>query len=159
MENKVTKSKKYLIDYMLDYNWLNTMEFWEGLIEYKIQKEITKNEEINKNKDEKELQSNIKNIVFSQVFSYSNNMIEFNINKDDIISMVEKYCREFEIDKVMSDSIVENINNATNNKIIRKKKEKEEEEKIKKLEEENKKKNEGQPEKVDIIKDYFSPDK
>ena len=113
-----------------------------------IQKEIMKNEEINKNKDEKELQSNIKNIVFSQVFSYSNNMIEFNINKedinkivDDIISMVEKFCREFEIDTAMVDSIVENVNNMTNNKIIRKEKEKEEEEKIKKLEEEKNKDN------------------
>ena len=159
IENKLTKSKKYLIDYMLDYNWLNTMEFWEGIIEYKIEKEILKNEEINKDKDEKQLKSNAKNIVFSQVFSYSNNMVQFNINKEDIIAMVEKYCREFEIDNSMLNSIVENINNAVNNKILRKQKEKEEEEKIKKLEEENKKKNEGQPEKVDIIKDYFSPDK
>ena len=159
IENKLTKSKKYLIDFMLDYNWLNTMEFWEGIIEYKIEKEILKNEEINKDKDEKQLKSNAKNIVFSQVFSYSNNMIQFNINKEDIIAMVEKYCREFEIDNSMLNSIVENINNAVNNKILRKQKEKEEEEKIKKLEEENKKKNEGQPEKVDIIKDYFSPDK
>ena len=159
IENKLTKSKRYLIDYMLDYNWLNTMEFWEGIIEYKIEKEILKNEEINKDKDEKQLKSNAKNIVFSQVFSYSNNMVQFNINKEDIIAMVEKYCREFEIDNSMLNSIVENINNAVNNKILRKQKEKEEEEKIKKLEEENKKKNEGQPEKVDIIKDYFSPDK
>ena len=159
IENKLTKSKKYLIDFMLDYNWLNTMEFWEGIIEYKIEKEILKNEEINKDKDEKQLKSNAKNIVFSQVFSYSNNMVQFNINKEDIIAMVEKYCREFEIDNSMLNSIVENINNAVNNKILRKQKEKEEEEKIKKLEEENKKKNEGQPEKVDIIKDYFSPDK
>ena len=159
IENKLTKSKKYLIDFMLDYNWLNTMEFWEGIIEYKIEKEILKNEEINKDKDEKQLKSNAKNIVFSQVFSYSNNMVQFNINKEDIIAMVEKYCREFEIDNSMLNSIVENINNAVNNKILKKQKEKEEEEKIKKLEEENKKKNEGQPEKVDIIKDYFSPDK
>ena len=160
MENKLTKTKKYLIDFIRDYNWLNTIEFWEGILEYMIQKEIMKNEEINKNKDEKELQSNIKNIVFSQVFSYSNNMIEFNLNKEDIISMVEKYCREFEIDKGMLESIIENINNMSNNKILMKEKEKEEEEKIKKMEEENKKDNpEGQLEKVDVIKDYFSADK
>ena len=160
MENKLTKTKKYLIDFIRDYNWLNTIEFWEGILEYMIQKEIMKNEEINKNKDEKELQSNVKNIVFSQVFSYSNNMIEFNLNKEDIISMVEKYCREFEIDKGMLESIIENINNMSNNKILMKEKEKEEEEKIKKMEEENKKDNpEGQLEKVDVIKDYFSADK
>ena len=102
MVNKL-KKKVYLIDYIRDYNWLNSIEFWEGIIEYMIQKEILKNEEINKNKDEKEQQSNAKNIVFSQVFSYSNNMIDFNINKDDIISMVEKFCREFEIEQSMLD--------------------------------------------------------
>ena len=161
MENKTTKKKRYLIDLLRDYNWLNTIEFWEGILEYMIQKEIIKNEEINKNKDEKEQQSNVKNIVFSQVFSYSNNMIEFNLNKEDIISMVEKYCREFEIDKGMLDSIIENINNVMNNKILREEKEKEEEEeKNKKIEEENKKNNpEEQLEKADVIKDYFSADK
>ena len=124
MVNKL-KKKVYLIDYIRDYNWLNSIEFWEGIIEYMIQKEILKNEEINKNKDEKEQQSNAKNIVFSQVFSYSNNMIDFNINKDDIISMVEKFCREFEIEQSMLDSIIENINAMENNKLIKKEKEEE----------------------------------
>lgn len=157
MENKITKSKKYLVDYIRDYNWLNTIEFWESIIELMIQKEITKNEEINKNKDEKEQQSNAKNIVFSQVFSYSGNMVEFNIKKEDIIEMVEKFCREFEIDKSMLDVIVENVNNMMNNKIQR---QKEEEEKNKKMMEEMKKdEKNGQPQKVEVIKDYFSADK
>lgn len=161
MVNKL-KKKVYLIDYIRDYNWLNSIEFWEGIIEYMIQKEILKNEEINKNKDEKEQQSNAKNIVFSQVFSYSNNMIDFNINKDDIISMVEKFCREFEIEQSMLDSIIENINAMENNKLIKKEKDKEEEEQNKKIEEEKKKEEEdikkNGPKKVDVIKDYFSSD-
>ena len=156
MENKITKTKKYLVDYIRDYNWLNTIEFWESIIELMIQKEITKNEEINKNKDEKEQQSNAKNIVFSQVFSYSGNMVEFNIKKEDIIEMVEKFCREFEIDKSMLDVIVENVNNMMNNKIQR---QKEEEEKNKKMEEMKKDEKNGQPQKVEVIKDYFSADK
>ena len=161
MVNKL-KKKVYLFDYIRDYNWLNSIEFWEGIIEYMIQKEILKNEEINKNKDEKEQQSNAKNIVFSQVFSYSNNMIDFNINKDDIISMVEKFCREFEIEQSMLDSIIENINAMENNKLIKKEKDKEEEEQNKKIEEEKKKEEEdikkNGPKKVDVIKDYFSSD-
>ena len=157
MENKITKTKKYLVDYIRDYNWLNTIEFWESIIELMIQKEITKNEEINKNKDEKEQQSNAKNIVFSQVFSYSGNMVEFNIKKEDIIEMVEKFCREFEIDKSMLDVIVENVNNMMNYKVQR---QKEEEEKNKKMMEEMKKdEKNGQPQKVEVIKDYFSADK
>ena len=159
MQDKANKTKKYIIDYIRDYNWLNTLQFWEGIIELMIQKEILKNDEINKNKDEKEQKSNARNIVFSQVFSYSNNMIEFNINKEDIISMVEKFCREFEIEKGMIDAIVDNVNNMVNNKIKRKI---EEEEEKKKLEEEKKKeeeknKKEGK-EKVEVIKDYFGSD-
>ena len=63
-------------------------------------------------------------------------MVEFNIKKEDIIEMVEKFCREFEIDKSMLDVIVENVNNMMNNKIQR---QKEEEEKNKKMMEEMKK--------------------
>ena len=159
MQNKINKHKKYLIDYIRDYKWLNTLKFWEGIIELMIQKEIVKNDEINKNKDEKEQKSNARNIVFSQVFSYSNNMIEFNINKDDIIEMVEKFCREFDIEKGVVDAIIENVNNMTNNKNNRNKEEEEKNKKIKeekkKLEEKNKK--EGK-EKVEVIKDYFAAD-
>ena len=71
--------------------------------------------------------------------------------------MVEKFCREFEIDKSMLDVIVENVNNMMNNKIQR---QKEEEEKNKKMMEEMKKdEKNGQPQKVEVIKDYFSADK
>ena len=86
-------------------------------------------------------------------------MVEFNIKKEDIIEMVEKFCREFEIEKGMVDAIIENVNNMTNNKTNRNKEEEEKNKKIKeekkKLEEKNKK--EGK-EKVEVIKDYFAAD-
>ena len=159
MQNKINKTKKYLVDYIRDYKWLNTLEFWEGIIELMIQKEILKNDEINKNKDEKEQKSNARNIVFSQVFSYSSNMVEFNINKDDIIEMAQKFCREFEIEKGMVDAIIENINSMTNNKLNRNKEEEEKKKKIieEKKKEEEKNKKEGK-EKVEVIKDYFGAD-
>ena len=159
MQNKINKTKKYLVDYIRDYKWLNTLEFWEGIIELMIQKEILKNDEINKNKDEKEQKSNARNIVFSQVFSYSSNMVEFNINKGDIIEMAQKFCREFEIEKGMVDAIIENINSMTNNKLNRNKEEEEKKKKIieEKKKEEEKNKKEGK-EKVEVIKDYFGAD-
>ena len=40
-----------------------------------IEKEVKKNEEINKDKNEKEKKDNDKNVAFSQIFSHSNNMI------------------------------------------------------------------------------------
>ena len=148
-ENK-SKKKKYLIDYIRDNKWLNKIEFWEGLIDCMIEKEKTKNEKFSTSKDENEKKSNLKNIAFSNVFSYSNNMLEFNLKKDDIISLVEKLSKKYEIEKEMVDSIVDNINNIINNKAL-------EEEKKRKIEEAKKeedKKNVGN--KIEIIKDYFS---
>jgi len=147
-ENK-SKKKKYLIDYIRDNKWLNKIEFWEGLIDCMIEKEKTKNEKFSTNKDENEKKSNLKNIAFSNVFSYSNNMLEFNLKKDDIISLVEKLSQKYEIEKEMVDSIIDNINNIINNKAL-------EEEKKRKIEEakEEDKKNGGN--KIEIIKDYFS---
>ena len=161
-ENK-SKKKDYLIDYIRNNKWINSIEFWEGIIDYMIQKEITKNDEINKNKDEKEKKRNIKNIVFSQVFSYTNNMAEFNIKIEDIISLIEKFSKKYEIEQEMVNSIIDNVNNIQKNK----KKEDEKKEKIeeKKTEEKNKEDNKkednqdsNKPQKIEIIKDYFSAD-
>ena len=148
-ENK-SKKKKYLIDYIHDNKWLNKIEFWEGLIDCMIEKEKAKNEKFSTSKDENEKKSNLKNIAFSNVFSYSNNMLEFNLKKDDIISLVEKLSKKYEIEKEMVDSIVDNINNIINNKAL-------EEEKKRKIEEAKKEEDKKNDEnKIEIIKDYFS---
>jgi hypothetical protein len=160
--NEENKKKKYLIDYIRSNKWINSIEFWEGIIDFMIQREITKNDEINKNKDEKEKKSNIQNIVFSQVFSYTNNMVEFNISKEDIISLVDKFCKKYEIEKEMVDSIVDNVNNIVNSKNSEKEKkdkieEKNNENKINenKKEEDDKDKEDNKPKKIEIIKDYL----
>ena len=150
-ENK-SKKKKYLIDYIRDNKWFNNIEFWEGLIDCMIEKEKTKNEKFSTNKDEKEKKNNLKNIAFSNVFSYTNNMLDFNIQKDDIISLVEKLSKKYEIEKEMVDSIIDNINNIINSKA----QEEEKKHKIEEAKKEEDKKNGGQTNKIEIIKDYFS---
>ena len=168
------KKKKYLIDYIRSNKWINSIEFWEGILDCMIQREISKNDKINQNKDEKEKKSNVKNIVFSQVFSYTNNMVEFNIKKGDIISLVDKFCKKYEIEEEMVDSIIENVNNMDNsknkeeeknindNKIIEDQKEEEKKINDNKINEEQKEKekneeekNDNKPKKIGIIKDYF----
>ena len=102
--------KNYIIDGIRDNKWLSSYEFWDGVINYMIEKEIKKNEEINKDKNEKEKKNNDKNIAFSQIFSHTNNMIEFNINKNDIHSFIENLCNKYELDSDMINSIKNNIN-------------------------------------------------
>ena len=110
--NKETnkKEKKYLVEGIKNNKWLNNIEFWEGMVKLMIEKEIKKNEAINQNKNEKENKSNINNAVFSQLFSFSSNMMEFNINKKDIQNIVEKFGKQYELEKEMLDSVLDNIN-------------------------------------------------
>ena len=75
-----------------------------------IEREIQKNEEINKDKSEKEKKNNNNNIAFSQIFSHSNNMIEFNIDKNEIHNFIGKLCKKYELDNDMINSITTNIN-------------------------------------------------
>ena len=105
------KEKRYLVDGIKHNKWLTSVEFWDGILELMIEREIKKNENINQNKDEKEKKGNLNNIVFSQLFSYSNNMVEFNINKKDIQFLVEKYSKKYDIGKELYESIIGNINN------------------------------------------------
>ena len=160
-----SKVKKYLIDFIHDNKWLNNIEFWEGIIEYMIQREITKNDEINKNKDEKEKKSNMKNIAFSQIFSYTNNMLTFNFKKEDIIALVEKFSQKYEIEKEMVDSIIDNITNILSNKDKKDKIEEEKKENKKNNKKDDKKEDKkddkdanNNQKKTEIIKDYFSAD-
>ena len=104
--------KVYILDGIRNNKWLSSFEFWEEIINYMIEKEIKKNEDINKDKDKSEVEkkNNNNNIAFSQIFSYTNNMTEFNINKNEINSFIEKICKKYELDSDMINSIINNIN-------------------------------------------------
>ena len=111
-ENKENK-KIYLFEYIKNYKWLKSVDFWEGIIEFMIQNEIAKTEQINKknnvNEKPEEVKSRLSNIGFSQVLSYTNNMMEFKINKEDINKVVDIFVKKYEIDPTMAEAIYENI--------------------------------------------------
>ena len=113
--DKNPKKKIYLFEFIKNNKWLKSFEFWEGIIEYMIQNEITKNEEINKrnnlNETPEDVKSRLSNIGFSQVLSYTNSMIEFGINKDEIIKVVDIFVKKYEIDPAMVEAIYGNIEN------------------------------------------------
>ena len=113
-KNKSENRKIYLFDFIKNYKWLKSLDFWEGIIEYMIQNDIVKNEEVNKknkviNETQEDIKSRLSNIGFSQVLSYSNNMIEFKIDKNDIMKIVDIFVKKYEIEPVMVESIYENI--------------------------------------------------
>ena len=113
-ENKKEDNKKiYLIDYIKYYKWFQDINFWEGIIENMIQKEIIKSEKINKKNKTKEtpeeIKSKISNIGFSIVLSYTNTMVEFNISKENINKIVDIFVQKYNIEKINAQMIYENV--------------------------------------------------
>ena len=113
---KKEKYKRYLFDYIIDNKWLSSTPFWEGIIDFMIQKEIEKNEEIIKVENSKETleerRLRISNISFSQLLSYTNNMLEFDIKKDIIKTLVDLFVKKYDIEKNMANIIYDNIDNS-----------------------------------------------
>mgnify|MGYP006873039706 CR=1 FL=1 len=109
------KYKRYLFDYIMDNKWLTSISFWAGIIDFMIQKEIKKNEEISKDSIEKESLEDrrlrISNIGFTQLLSYANNMIEFYVKKETIKQMLDLFIKKYDIEKNMADMIYETVEN------------------------------------------------
>ena len=120
-KDKDEKYKKYLFEYIVNNKLFKTFDFWEGIIDYMIQSELNKNEEINKQVIESETpegkKSRISNIAFSQLLPYANNMVEFYINKDDINALVSNFVKKYEIEQALADTIYENIKSTNPKKI------------------------------------------
>ena len=129
------KYKKYLFDYISDNKWLTSIDFWLGIIEFMIQKDIQKYEELNPNsitqETEDEKRERISNISFTQLLSYANNMLEFHLPKDEVLKVVDHFVEKYNITKQMADTIYDTIKNSIegaikksktrlNTKIIRK---------------------------------------
>jgi hypothetical protein len=112
-KNKKETKKVYLFEYIKYYKWLKNINFWEGIIDYMTKSEIEKTEKINKKNNitetPQEIKKRLNNIGFSQVLSYSNSMLEFKINKEDIIKVVDVFVKKYELDPDMSEAIYENI--------------------------------------------------
>ena len=109
IEDKNDKNKKiYLIESIQDNNWLKSINFWNGIIDLMIKKEIEKNYKINKNNDENEQKKISSNAGFSQLLSYSNNMVEFKIDKDIIKHIIDKFAIKYNIEKNLVEAIYAN---------------------------------------------------
>ena len=113
-DNKKEIYKRYLLDYILDNKWLKSISFWEEIINFMIEREINKSQEINKNSTNETLEerkTRISNIGFSQLLSYTNNMIDFYIKKDIIKNVINLFVKKYDIEKNMAEMIYENLEN------------------------------------------------
>ena len=104
--------KKYLFESIMDNKWLTSAEFWEGVIEKMIQGELEKNQLMNNTISKEtgeEKKKRISNIAFSQVLPYSNNMLDFKMDRNVILGVVNKFIEKYEIEKELAEPIVSNV--------------------------------------------------
>lgn len=105
--------KYYLFNRIKSNKWLNSLEFWENLIVTMVDIEIKNNEKNIKkyNLSEKHKKNAINNIGFSQLLTFSQNMLEVGVPKEDVISLVKKFIDKYEVSKEYYTTIMDNINN------------------------------------------------
>ena len=111
--NKIEPPKKYLFELIKNNKWLKSYEFWDGLVSVMVELEIKKNKETSAKQGiedtEKLIQSRKSNICFSQLLTFSSNMMEFGMNKEDALKIVSSYAEKYGVDKELCDTIYANI--------------------------------------------------
>jgi len=108
--------KVYLLEYILEYKWLRTPQFWRGLIEDMTSKEIKKYTDMNPGEpslfDETNEKSKerLSNIAFSQLLPYCNNMREFYMDDRVVVKIIDEFVEKYHIQKEWAQSIYDVIN-------------------------------------------------
>ena len=74
-----------------------------------IQKEFERNKVKNFTSTDQDTKKRISNIAFSQVLPYSNNMLDFKMDKKEILEVVEAFSKKYSIEKDLFDAIVNNV--------------------------------------------------
>ena len=109
--------KIYLIDYIRNNKWLKSSDFWFKFISKMVEKEIGKYLDLNKDltrdivlkepeKLNKQQNSKLSEILFSQLLPYVNNMNEFHLSENHIIFITEVFCNKYKfLSKEQKDSI------------------------------------------------------
>ena len=110
--------KRYLQKIIQDNKIFKSKKFWEEFLDFQIHKEIVscvnndvKNGNILK-ENKKESDDKKSNIAFAQILPYTDNMIEFGLDKETIKEVVFPKMTEYK----MSNELIESIKSILNNK-------------------------------------------
>lgn len=127
------EEKIYMYKYIKSHKIFKSEEIWRNLIEYSIKEETEKYNKLIKKLSVKRMNSKFNDMIFAQLLSLTNNMIEFDLNTDItekiILENINKYNLKEESKKIILD-VIHNKKIDKNEKIINCEKNKSEEEKI-----------------------------
>lgn len=112
--SKKTKNKYYLFEYIKNNKWLKSSEFWDSITDCMIEAEIESNNKVlgqealdKENSDQRrERQSQV---CISQLLTFSENMIDFGLSKEEIDKIIKKKVEKFEITESFQQLIYEHI--------------------------------------------------
>ena len=76
---------------------LKNIFFWENFIAYSIYKEIEKQNKLDFSESEEEKNSRIANIVFSQLLPITDNMLSFEVNREEIKGSILSFSKQYNI--------------------------------------------------------------
>ena len=116
-QNEDSENKIYLFDFIKKNPWLNSIDFWKGIINSMMKNELKRNnlENFNdNNKNNDEINRKISNICFSQLVPYTSNMVEIGIKKEKILEIIDEFVIKYNIQKKFVDIIKNNIENNKN---------------------------------------------
>lgn len=85
---------------------LKNMSFWENFIAYSIYEEIEKQNNSDISESEEDKNSRIANIVFSQLLPITDNMLSFEVNKDNIKSCIISFSKQYNIAEELNQHIL-----------------------------------------------------
>ena len=117
-QNEDSENKIYLFDFIKKNPWLNSIDFWKGIINSMMKNELKRNNlenfNDNNNKNNDEINRKISNICFSQLVPYTSNMVEIGIKKEKILEIIDEFVVKYNIQKKFVDIIKNNIENNKN---------------------------------------------
>ena len=99
------KNKIYVLDFIRNNNnWLHSAEFWGNYINLQIIKEFFKYQDVNKEKNlnifmknniSDNIMNNVAEILFSQLMTNINNMVDLNVDKTIIVRLCEEFINKY----------------------------------------------------------------
>lgn len=98
------KTKIYLFEYIKNHKWLTNPGFWRMLIDSNIKSEFERYQKSNpeidlnveKNKNiPKRIKDKLSDIIFSQILPFTNNMVDFGIDKRIIVKIIDEFTSKY----------------------------------------------------------------
>jgi len=113
-EKKDSKKKIYLFEYIKNHHWLKSPNFWEKITDIMVDKEIENNNEILgkealKKESETQKKDRLSQVYVSQMYTFSQNMVEFDLKKDDIYRIIDKTAEKYDVIDTYKTTIYDNV--------------------------------------------------